>query len=267
MTGDLQVSNIEPILSKIIGACHCQRQKGSIHSAWQRSGIQIKEQKVWEKVSRECLTLVSREEHKTDTVGVASGLGEAFINRNHKTKGIKVAKRGKVSKITGNLVSSSCCGICVGRAVFIKEGSRQGAESGGRTRSPPWSGARAAASLSLAAALVGDGRPGILARRPCIRVRFPSGSRVRQLTSWWRGSPSTHPSWTHEDTSVHARGRDRSPEERRVGLLNSGGNEAPLPSGVPHHTPPALTRPAPLLSHTHSSREPGEGRRFRTGCR
>lgn len=125
----------------------------------------------------------------------------------------------------------------------------------------------AAASLSLAAALVGDGRPGILARRPCIRVRFPSGSRVRQLTSWWRGSPSTHPSWTHEDTSVHARGRDRSPEERRVGLLNSGGNEAPLPSGVPHHTPPALTRPAPLLSHTHSSREPGEGRRFRTGCR
>ncbi len=27
---------------------------------------------------------------------------------------------------------------------------------------------------------------------------------------------STLPSWTHEDTSVHARGRDRSPEERRT---------------------------------------------------
>lgn len=111
---------------------------------------------------------VSREEHKTDTVGVASGLGEAFINRNHKTKGIKVAKRGKVSKITGNLVSSLCCGICVGRAVFIKEGSRQGAESGGRTRSPPWSGARgAAASPSGRVSLVGRGAGrGWTARHP-----------------------------------------------------------------------------------------------------
>ncbi len=29
-------------------------------------------------------------------------------------------------------------------------------------------------------------------------------------------APSTLPSWTQEDTSVHARGRDRSPEERRT---------------------------------------------------
>ncbi len=28
--------------------------------------------------------------------------------------------------------------------------------------------------------------------------------------------PSLLPSWTYEDTSVHARGRDRSPEERRT---------------------------------------------------
>ncbi len=32
------------------------------------------------------------------------------------------------------------------------------------------------------------------------------------LAAWY---PSTLPSWTHEDTSVHARERDQSPEERR----------------------------------------------------
>ncbi len=33
--------------------------------------------------------------------------------------------------------------------------------------------------------------------------------------------PSTLPSWTHEDTSVHARERDRSPEERRPRRLTA----------------------------------------------
>ncbi len=41
-------------------------------------------------------------------------------------------------------------------------------------------------------------------------MRISSGQRVRQL---WR-PPSTLPSWTHEDTSVHAQGRDQPPEER-----------------------------------------------------
>ncbi len=63
-------------------------------------------------------------------------------------------------------------------------------------------------------------------------------------------APSTLPSWTHEDTSVHARGRDRSPEERRARHINSGGDEALFGSGVPHHTPPDLAVSAPLLSHT-----------------
>ncbi len=31
---------------------------------------------------------------------------------------------------------------------------------------------------------------------------------------------------------------------------NSGGDEAPFTSGVPHHTPPDLAVSAPLLSHT-----------------
>ncbi|KAL0200731.1 hypothetical protein M9458_003918, partial [Cirrhinus mrigala] len=48
--------------------------------------------------------------------------------------------------------------------------------------------------------------------------------------------PSTHPSGTHEDTSVHARGRDQSPEERRTRQFNSGDDEASFTSGVPHHT-------------------------------
>lgn len=30
-----------------------------------------------------------------------------------------------------------------------------------------------------------------------------------------------HPSWTHDDTIVHAQGRDRSPEERHVGIVNN----------------------------------------------
>ncbi len=47
---------------------------------------------------------------------------------------------------------------------------------------------------------------------------------------------------------------------------NSGGEEAPFTSGVPHHTPPDLAVfSAPPLSHTHSRREPGEGRRIRDG--
>ncbi|KAL0151735.1 hypothetical protein M9458_052961, partial [Cirrhinus mrigala] len=94
-----------------------------------------------------------------------------------------------------------------------------------------------------------------------------SGPQVRQLVHPIGGArPSTHPSWTHEDTSVHARGRDWSPEERRARHFNSGGDEASFTSGVPHHTPPDLDVSAPLLlPHAHSRREPGEGRRLPTG--
>ncbi|KAL0164000.1 hypothetical protein M9458_039753, partial [Cirrhinus mrigala] len=60
--------------------------------------------------------------------------------------------------------------------------------------------------------------------------------------------PSTDPSWTYEDTSVHARGRDQSPEERRTWHFNSGGDEASFISGVPHHTPPDLAVLVPLLA-------------------
>ncbi len=57
--------------------------------------------------------------------------------------------------------------------------------------------------------------------------------------------PSTLPSWTHEDTSMHARGRDRSPEERRTRHIT----EAVMRLHS-LQVPPDLAVSAPLLSHT-----------------
>ncbi len=98
-------------------------------------------------------------------------------------------------------MSSSCCGIREGR-VQVRGRSPAAA------RAPHLgSGARGSAAsfsgfvLLLARGASGGIRPSILARQPS------RGCGTRR---------STLPSWTHEDTSVHARGRDRSPEERRT---------------------------------------------------
>ncbi|KAL0153147.1 hypothetical protein M9458_051543, partial [Cirrhinus mrigala] len=111
-------------------------------------------------------------------------------------------------------------------------------------------------------------RAGEKARHPGPQP-FPCGSHSDHgsgSSSNGGARASTHPSWTHEDTSVHARGRDRSPEERRARHFNSGGDEASFTSGVPHHTPSDLDVSAPLLlPHAHSRREPGEGRLLPTG--
>ncbi len=121
---------------------------------------------------------------------------------------------------------------------------------------PSRSGARGAAASSSASSSFGprhsgDVRPGILARQ---RVR------VRQLLP-----QRTLPGPTRTPACMHGEG-DRSPEERRTRHINSGGDEAPFTSGVwPHHTPPDLAVTAPLLSHTPTPREPGEGRRLRDG--
>ncbi len=45
-----------------------------------------------------------------------------------------------------------------------------------------------------------------------VLVRTVGPAALAALAAWY---PSTLPSWTHEDTSVHARERDRSPEKRR----------------------------------------------------
>ena len=43
-----------------------------------------------------------------------------YLTEKTKTRGNKVSKRGTVSKTTGNLVSSSCCGVRGGLAVFTE---------------------------------------------------------------------------------------------------------------------------------------------------
>ncbi len=103
-----------------------------------------------------------REEQMTDAVGVASGLGEAFIE-NKESKGDKVSRMNRGS---GVLVMLWGFIQCYGR----KSPGR--AESGSHTRFPLRSRARgavdspAASSTSCPKALDGTVRPGILAWRP-----------------------------------------------------------------------------------------------------
>ncbi len=85
--------------------------------------------------------------------------------------------------------------------------------------------------------------------------------RVRQL------APSAPPRFpqrsflTHEDTSVHARGKRPFSRGEAQPAYNSGGDEAPFTSGVCLITRRQtwLFYSAPPLSHTHSRREPGKG--------
>ncbi len=145
-------------------------------------------------------------------------------------------------------MSSSCCGVCVEGAVFWKEG-RKGP---GKGRSP----AAARAPLlgpGVSPAASSTACPTMLDGTGVTQVQFLPYSESGGSRLWRHGSPSTLPSWTHEVTSLHARGRDRSHEERRARYLNSGGDEAPFGSGVPHHhhhTPPALAVQHPC-SLTH----------------
>ncbi len=157
--------------------------------------------------------------------------------------------------------------------MFWKEGSRQGAESGGRTRSPPRSGREGRRLFQRlrpplgprqhSMGLVGpaswpDGRLAGCGPRP--------DRGVRQLAPSAAPDPSTLPSWTHEDTSVHARGRDRSPEERRNRHITAAVMRLhSLQVCASSHAARPGCYSAPPLSHTHSRREPGEGRRLRDG--
>ncbi len=148
-------------------------------------------------------------------------------------------------------MSSLCCAGCEGR-VQVRGGVRRphalpsevrGARGGGfyRRLRPPL-GPRHFPGIK---------RPGILARQPC------TGAAV---------APSTLPSWTHEDTSVHARGRDQSPEERRTRHITAAVMRLhSLQVCASSHAARPGCFSAPPLSHTHSRREPGEGRRIRDG--
>ncbi len=105
-------------------------------------------------------------------------------------------------------MSLSCCGVCEGVAVFWKEHPFEvrGARGGGF-------------SSGFVYLLAHGARRDWSARHPgptsVSRMRFRLDCRSGGSHLWRHGNPSTLPSWTHEDTSVHARERDRSPEERR----------------------------------------------------
>ncbi|KTG01186.1 hypothetical protein cypCar_00037388 [Cyprinus carpio] len=157
----------------------------------------------------------------------------------------------------GNLVSSSCCGVRGGLAVFMEEGSRYRGESGGRTRLPSSVGREGRRLLSsgfillAAAALQGwtARHPG---RRPCRRVRFLTGGRGPQLTSLVARESLNDTFLDHEDTSVHAGEETRSPEERRVGLFTAAVMSSISLRCAPSHAASPDSSSAPPLSHTHS---------------
>ncbi len=143
----------------------------------------------------------------------------------------KCPKGIKVSKINRGI-------WCPRRATrIVKEGQCSGRKGPGKGRSP----------VAARAPHLGPGARGrrlpfsgfvLLWARGASRctARHPGPSAVSRV----RSSYSTLPSWTHEDTSVHARGKRPVSRGEAQPAYNSGGDEAPFPSGVPHHTPPAL---------------------------
>ncbi len=146
---------------------------------------------------------------------------------------------------------------------IVKEGQCSGRKGPGKGRSPaaaraPLSGPeregrRLLQRLFLLRATAPPGmiRPGILARQPC------TGAAA---------APSTHPSWTHEDTSVHARGkRPVSRGEAQPAYKQRRWWGSIYVRCASSHAARPGCFSAPPLSHTHSRREPGEGRRLRDG--
>ncbi len=138
-------------------------------------------------------------------------------------------------------MSSSCCGVSERWAVFRRRGSKEGAESGGRTRSPLRSGAQ--------------GGSGFLWQlRPPDPCRFLG---INAPASWPVSCIAGAVLVRTTGLAAHGSGsagactgkRPVSWGEARL-AYNSGGDEASFTSGVPHHTPPDLAVSVPLLSHT-----------------
>ncbi len=128
----------------------------------------------------------------------------------------------------------------------MKEGQWSGRKGPGKWRSP----------VAARAPHLG---PGARGQRLPWRLRPPMGPRRSQVygpASWpvsrLTGAvlPLDAPFLDPEDTSVHARGKRPVSRGEAQPAYNSGGDEAPFTSGVPHHTPPDLAVSAPLLSHT-----------------
>ncbi len=145
----------------------------------------------------------------------------------------------------------------------MKEGQCSGRKGPGKGRSPaaaraPLSGPEREGRRLLLAASSSFGP------RPLQGLYGPASWPVSRVTGAALAL-STLPSWTHEDTSVHARGRDRSPEERctrhiTAAVMRLHSLQVCL---ITHRQTCCFSAPPP--SHTHSRREPGEGRRLRDG--
>ncbi len=146
----------------------------------------------------------------------------------------------------------------------MKEGQCSGRKGSGKGRSPaaaraPLSGPEREGRRLLSAASSSFGP------RHLRGLYGPASWPVSRVTCA-AVAPSTLPSWTHEDTSVHARGRDRSPEERRTRHITAAVMRLhSLQVCASSHAARPGCFSAPPLSHTHSRREPGEGRRIRDG--
>ncbi len=136
------------------------------------------------------------------------------------------------------------CPRCAARVV--KEGQCSGRKGPGKGRRP----------VAARAPLLGPGREGGGFHQ---RLRPPLG--LRRFQGY---GPASWPVSRLAGAVLHARhslpGPTRTPAcmhgKRPVSrgeahsAYNSGGDEAPFTSGVPHHTPPDLAVSAPLLSHT-----------------
>ncbi len=153
-------------------------------------------------------------------------------------------------------MSSSCCGVREGGQCSRRKGPGKG-RSPAAARAPLSGPGREGRRLHLAASSSFGPR-----RFRGYTARHPGPSAVSRVRCSSLNAPFLDP-----------RGHQRACTGKRPvsqgeahSAYNSGGDEAPFTSGVPHHTPPDLAVfSAPPLSHTHSRREPGEGRRLRDG--
>ncbi len=149
-----------------------------------------------------------------------------------------------MSKRNRDLVSSLCCAVVKEGHCSGRKGPGKGRSPAARTRSPLGSEARgAAASWQQASSSFGHGNLGDYTARHPWPVQPCTGAAAAPSTL---NAPFLDPRG-HQRACTGKRPVSRGEAQP---AYNSGGDEAPFTSGVPHHTPPDLAVSAPLLSHT-----------------
>ncbi len=163
-------------------------------------------------------------------------LERLLLNRNNKIECPKINRGSGVHVVLWGLWKRGS----------VLEGRVQ-VSGGGRTRSPLL-GLRRGFVYLLAHGARRDWSARHTGPTTVTPVRFRPNRGSGGSCLWRHGSPSPFLDPRRHQRACTARGRDRSPEERRARHLNSGGDEAPFGSGVPHHSPPALAVSVPLLT-------------------